>query len=242
LIFVSLAACNLPGPDDAVAAAGPQAWIDAPLDHDTLPLAPYEIVAHASDPGGMAQIEISVDGAVIGTISGSEPLLTARQTWTPPAPGEYLIQARALNSGGVWSDYAAVSVIVAGELATSTPGLTATPLVPTLILIQNANCRLGPGLVYEVMTALLAGNQLPIEGKNEDGTWWLVRLPTGERCWMSAAIGNPAGEINTVPVAQASPPPEPTPLPGCFVYDPNLQPVCTVPCPENADPGGECAP
>lgn len=245
LVLVSsflLAACNL----NLGYRSVPQAWVDAPLDGMVLPLAPYEIVAHASDPGGISQIEINVNGAELESVPGSGPLFTARQAWNPSEPGEYVIQARGMNSSGAWSEYAIVRVTVQGQATppleptqlspTLTPTSTSTPSVPTLILIQNANCRLGPSQLHEVLTSMLAGDQLPIVGRNEDGTWWLVRLPTGEQCWISAVTGNASGNVNLVPIAEAPPPK------GCLVYDPNLQPVCTVPCPENANPGGECTP
>jgi hypothetical protein len=207
-----------------------------------LPLAPYELVGHASDPGGISQIEFSVNGAVLGNVPGSGGLSTARQNWSPAEPGEYRIRVRGMNSGGVWSEYAEVHVFIEAASAPATPASTAvataspTPSAPTLVLIQNANCRIGPGQLYEVLTSMLAGDSLPILGRDEQGTWWLVQLPGGERCWISAVTGNASGGIETVPIAQAPP------LLGCFVYDPNLQPICTLPCPEDADPGGECTP
>jgi|GEM_PF-6524074 len=249
ILLTGLTACNL----NLQYRGSPQAWIDAPLDGMVLPLASYDIVAHASDPGGISQIEFSINDIVIGNVSGSGALFNAHQPWTPSAPGKYIIKARGQSAGGAWSDYAEARVTVAGG-ATATPEapatvtqtetpppsptvtLTPTPAVPTLILNINANCRLGPSQLYEVYTSILAGNQLPIEGTNEDGTWWLVRIPTGERCWISTVTGTPVGNINLVPVVQAPP------LKGCYVFDPNQQKVCTVPCPPNANPGGSCTP
>ncbi len=246
LLTLCLAACNLPGSEAVEAVSGPQSWVDAPLDGMQLPLATYDIVAHAGDPGGISQIEFAVNGSVIGTVSGSGGLFTAHQAWVPNAPGEYLIRVRGMNSGGVWSEPAEVRVFVLGADATATleptpavtatPTITATPSTPTLVLIQNANCRIGPGQLYQVLTSVLEGDSLPILGRNEDGTWWLVQLPSGERCWISAVTGVTLGDIPSVPAVEAPL------LLGCYVYDPNLQPICTLPCPEDADPGGECEP
>lgn len=224
----------------------PQAWIDAPLDGMLLPLAPYEIVAHASDPGGISQIEFSINGTAIGNVSGSGPLFTAQQGWTPAAPGEYVIRARGMNTGGAWSQYAEVRVVVQGQTetatpeaaiqaATETPAAAATPSQPTLVLIKNANCRRGPGQVYEPLTSLLAGQTVPIEAQNEEGTWWLVRIPSGELCWVSGVTGNAGGNTNALPVA--------TGMPGCYILDPNQNPVCTIPCPKkNPNPADVCTP
>lgn len=247
LMSVLLAGCTLlTGPGSV-----PQAWIDAPLDKMVLPLAPYEIVAHAGDATGISEIEFNVNGTVIGSVAAGGPLFTARQSWSPAAPGEYVIQARGKNGGGTWSDYAEVTVTVQGETAASpsptlqgqTPTTGQTPSQPTFTLTQNGNCRRGPGQAYGVVTSLVAGSNVPIVAKNEDGTWWLVRIPTGELCWFSAVVGSQNGNPNAVPVATAQPlPPTPEPEQGCFVYDPNQTAVCTVPCPPNANPGGACTP
>ncbi len=242
-----------------VASAGaPQAWIDAPLDGMQLPLAPYEIVAHADDPAGIAQFEFSVNGSVIATTAGGAgSLSTVRQMWNPAAQGDYVIAVRALSAAGSWGGTAVVHVQIFDAqfktpvpptgTARAQPTPTATHInVPTFVLIMNANCRFGPGQVFNELDAAYAGDNVPIEGKNEDGTWWLVHLPNGVLCWVSGATGNPIGDLTMVRTVQSPATPIPPPTPeveqGCFVFDPNLQPVCTIPCPPNANPGGECTP
>lgn len=104
------AACN---PDSnaqlkAQVQAGPNVWIDSPLNDSTLPLAPLEIVSHSSDLSQVVQVELSVNGAVLRTDPNPEQaktLATMRQQWSPPAPGNYNILVRAQNSKGVWGDY-----------------------------------------------------------------------------------------------------------------------------------------
>ena len=105
-------------------SGNPVSWIDAPLDGMVLPLATYNIVAHASDPTDIFQIEISVNDTVIGTIAGSGVLFNASQAWTPSAPAEYLIRARGMNSGGNWSDYAVVHVNIYDVLSQTPASLT----------------------------------------------------------------------------------------------------------------------
>ncbi len=264
-IVLLLAGCNL----NLQYRSTPQAWVDAPLDGMVLPLAPYDIVAHAADPNGISRIEFAVNGAPLGSVAGSGALFNAHQGWTPVAPGNYVIQARGMNTAGVWSEYAEVKVVVQGEATSSpelpeqgtspgttsiplpaftatipiptaspSPTMTLTPSHPTLTLNLNANCRKGPSQVYEVLTSLLAGQTVPIVGKNEQETWWQVHIPTGELCWISGVTGSTQGNPAAVPVVQAPP----TPVPGCYVYNQNQKAVCTKPCPANAQPGGECWP
>jgi len=242
----------------AVFEVGPQAWIDAPLNGMELPLAPYEIVAHAEDPSGISQFEISVDNSVIAAPGGSEgSLSTVRQVWNITAPGEYMVSVRSQGNSGGWGDPAIVKVTVNdAQIQISaeptgtvpplpTPTSTALP-TPIFVLIKNANCRYGPNQVFNEVGGVFAGDNIPIEGRSEDGLWWLVRLPNGVQCWVAGSTGNATGNANSVPVVQGPPTPIPPPteeiIQGCFVYDPNQQPVCTVPCPANAQPGEACTP
>lgn len=133
VVLALLCACNLPqaAPDTPPVT---RAWIDAPLHGDTLPLAPYEVVLHANDPGGVQQIEFSVNGAVQATLPNPNPqqlLVELRYNWRPPAPGVYTLSARAANAQGNWSA-PAQSVVTVGE-GTPTPTHTPTPSqTPTL--------------------------------------------------------------------------------------------------------------
>lgn len=254
LLFVLMVFSSACGAQ-AELGGGPQSWIDAPLDGMQLPLAPYAIVAHADDPAGVSQFEVSVNNSVIATTSGSAgSLSTVRQVWNPSAPGDYVISVRALGGSGAWGDVAIVRIsIVDAQFHTTIPPTgTAPPLptptitpipIPVFVLVRNANCRIGPSQAFNEVGAAYAGDSVPIEGRNEDGTWWLVRLPNGISCWISGATGNATVNYSNVPFAQSSPMPvEPTQAQGCYVYDPNQQLICTVPCPANAQPGGACTP
>ncbi len=243
-----LAACNL---SSANMSQPQQIGIDAPAEGAVLPMAPTTIVAHASDPTGVVEIEFSVNGAVAGRATGSGPAIAAQLAWVPPAAGAYIIQARARNSAGSWSSYAEVHVTVQGaqppQPQQATPGVpasavtdtpappaaTETPSAPMLTLALNANCRKGPSQVYGVVTSLLAGQSVPIVAKSEEGVWWLVHIPTGEYCWIGGATGTAAGSVGTLPIATAEF--------GCFVYV-SGEPVCTIPCPKHAIPGDQCTP
>ncbi len=140
LCFVTVLAslsfgCTKAGQGNVI-IGGLKAWIDAPLDGSTIPLAPYEVVSHGTDPGGISQVELSINGGVFKTDSApGHTLVTMRQMWTPPGPGNYTLMVRA-QAGGGWSDYAKAVVTVAGATATPTPSParsaspTATPSRP----------------------------------------------------------------------------------------------------------------
>ena len=109
--------CNAPETAPAITSDGPRVWMDAPLNNSTLPLAPLEIVSHSSDPLRVTQIELSVNGSVLRTdpnLDQAKSLVTTRQAWSPPAPGNYTLLVRAMNSASVWSEYAQSLVVIGG--------------------------------------------------------------------------------------------------------------------------------
>lgn len=106
--------------------AGPQAWVDAPLDGSTIPLAPYQIVAHASQPEGVQLFELTITSSGPETIpvpadQSGQTLVYINHTWTPPAPGTYLIQVRAAGPDGAYGPMAEAQVQVGGDVDTPTP-------------------------------------------------------------------------------------------------------------------------
>jgi hypothetical protein len=134
------------------------------------------------------------------------------------------------------------------QLPTSTPTPTETqmptptlpPPAPLATFLQNANCREGPALVYDIVTSLYQGQTADVEGRNVEGTWWWILLPGLQaHCWVAGSTVQVSGDIAAVPVFEAPP----TPPPGCWVWNPQTQQnVCTSPCPANAQPGGACTP
>jgi len=97
------------------------------------------------------------------------------------------------------------------ELPTLTPAPTATPTEappPQVTLLQNANCRKGPGTGYDVITSLTQGAQSPVTGRNEPSTWWQVQVPATEiLCWISGISVQPPGDPGKVPVLTVQPVP-----------------------------------
>ncbi|MEJ2412442.1 MAG: Ig-like domain-containing protein [Anaerolineales bacterium] len=185
-------------PAAAPSSTALSAWIDAPLDGSTIPLAAYQIVAHSSDPSQITKIEISVDGEILDLIENPNPadlLLPAQVDWTPPSPGTYTIQARGQNGGGTWSSYAQSRVTVEEEnqplptlelLPTATPELELSICEPEITAVTRATCRQGPTLFNEPLAYFSEGETAPIQGGNQDLSWWLV-LPESqtEPCWIS---------------------------------------------------------
>jgi hypothetical protein len=131
LACLSLFGCNMPGPQGEGDPIGNvQTWIDAPLDGSTIPLAiPYEIVLHAYDPASVTQIELKANGSLLAAIPNTNTgqlLTTLKYPWSPAAPGNYTLSARAQSSDGLWGSETTVVVTVLGS--------TETPVVPVVDL------------------------------------------------------------------------------------------------------------
>lgn len=170
-----------------------QAWIDAPLDGSALPVAAYTIIfsgASFGDPIG--NFEVFVNGVQEGTVppmyqnnEGDAQYSYAEFDWLPPAPGNYLIQVRALT-GEMVSAFAEANVLV-GELVTSDEELPPVAGEDVLIAIpsQNANCREGNSNQFDISDTLFMGMEYMPNARGFDNLWVLFTGPaTGVQCWV----------------------------------------------------------
>ena len=75
-----------------------------------------------------------------------------------------------------------------GSPAETAQTITITPTysLPMQTVIEQTNCRTGPGEDYEVIFTYLSGKKLEIVGRYDPGNFWLVKsseTPTGI-CWL----------------------------------------------------------
>ena len=126
VIVSLLAGCSLTAPGGGVSV-----WIDVPLDGLTFPdVRALEIEGHAASQGGVARIEIWIDGALLTTIDDPPmegDLAAFHVGWTPSAPGDYSIQALAFGSDGTPGRPDAARVTFGGPTP-APPGDCATPV------------------------------------------------------------------------------------------------------------------
>ena len=90
----------------------------------------------------------------------------------------------------------------------SSPALTAEVVI-------NANCRSGPGTMYQVVSGYFSGEKVNLVGVNPDGDWWVVRISqSGGECWIwgqllsldTAAQALPVYPVPPTPVVPAAGP------------------------------------
>jgi hypothetical protein len=215
---------------------GPTTWMDRPLDGTHFPMGAIKIQAHASDANGVASIEFYVSENQLASIpAGGVRLAQAGIDWMPPGPGSYTLIARAVDTRGNSGPQANVLIVVDDLVVTITPtpapgkiitpsslpsgqGITATPASsgPSLLFKQNANCRTGPGTAYDNVDTMFQGQTVPIEGRNEQSTWFMVKKSSGHGdCWVSIISVEVRGSSEAVPVVAvaaidpAAPPAQP---------------------------------
>jgi len=97
---------------------------------------------------------------------------------------------------------------------TPTPSITPTYAILRGTVLEQANCRYGPGAAYLYKYGLYPGYNLEIIGRNEKGTWVVIRAIGGTNpCWVKASLMDIHGEVMSLAPASL-------PLPQSPYYGP----------------------
>ena len=129
LIFTFLlAACQ-----SEVDRGGTYVWIDVPLDGLTLPQGQVvNVEGHASNPNGTERVEVFINGQIVDTLrnfSGADNLSAFEYSFSPPQPGEYIIQVVAYSSSGRSSEADSARIIIGQPTAIITDTPTPLPVI-----------------------------------------------------------------------------------------------------------------
>jgi uncharacterized protein YraI len=130
----------------------------------------------------------------------------------PQEPTRPVIQATTAPQPSKASSIIKTSTLI----PTKTPQPTQSFMA--VISVQSANVRSGPGVIYPVVAAMANGMQLSATGKNNDGSWLVVKLPDGRQAWIALSVVDINFNTRDLPVINApptptSPPPTPTKKP-----------------------------
>jgi hypothetical protein len=246
----------------ATSSGGVHVWVDQPVTSALLPVAPFTLRAHATRAGGgIVKMAFLVNSLEVGN-AGTDPaevIVTAEADWTPPGPGQYLVQAQAFSAEGVNTSEASLVCVSASateplvgyagacdgtqqpraiiinpvQTLTMTPTSqqpTATPSGKTGTSKENLKCHAGPGTVFSTINTLAAGDIAEVIGRSKDGLWLIVKLKTGQSpCWVLANYIEPQFDPLTLPLFESPPTPLPT-------YTPTIPPTET-PAPAAFDCG-----
>jgi hypothetical protein len=215
-LSVSCAPVSTIVPEDI--PGGPGAWIDAPLDGSTIPLAPYDVVVHASDTSGISAFELKINGQIVGTdaVEGDQAgqtLAHISHDWLPAAPGTYLLEVRAANGSGAYGPSAFAKIYVGNIAETGTPVPAAQACTWTAAV--NVFVREGPGAsIYPELTAVEAGKTFPVVGQSQDQQFWAIEVQPGSIGYVPKAerFGGVTGDCD-LPLLPDPATPVPTAVP-----------------------------
>ncbi|MBN2257705.1 MAG: hypothetical protein JW704_07765 [Anaerolineaceae bacterium] len=194
ILSVAMLSCTLTPQTSTVAIPESPALaaIDLPKDGDVIQQAPYEIVYHGSDLTEVTQLELAVNSVPVTILPNPAPgtgFVLMRYVWTPPAPGNYLLQTRAQNQKGEWGPYSYVTVIVEPSTSTVTinPTVESTvdPSIPTIDIPMPTESLPTMNVGGEgIITSLIKSTQKFYYGSESCGSHTIN---------FSVGINNPAG-------------------------------------------------
>ena len=84
-------------------------------------------------------------------------------------------QAQTQVAQAVQQTLAAMGATAAPLQFTETPSLTSASGVPMVHVTTDTNCRVGPGLVYDIVEGLMVGEQAEVHGVDPDHSFWYIR-------------------------------------------------------------------
>ncbi|HOE70812.1 MAG TPA: PT domain-containing protein [Brevefilum sp.] len=127
------------------------------------------------------------------------------------------------NPGGegtcwLWDQYATITGNTADlpiwdspPTPTPTPGMT--PTAVTMRVSIPTNCRVGPGIPYEIISVLQANRTVDVLARHATADFWVINNPVGfGTCWVWGEHATFTGSKWDLPVQAA--PPAPTQAPG----------------------------
>jgi uncharacterized protein YraI len=182
-----------------------------------LALAAFTLV-RSNLPGPVAsQTRIITQVALIPTTTQSPPTATLEPTTAP------------------------TTALTVATPASSTPASTLTTTVTqTVSIVVPANVRTGPGTTYPVVGGLNAGSTAPVVGRDSSAQWFAITYdgaPQGQG-WVSVLVASFSGNINDLPVIQASAPPPATSVPPTNVPPPTNAPPAATNTPTTSGANG----
>ena len=136
--------------------------------------------------------------ALAGTAQANQPSPTATFTSAPPT---------------------AASTATSAPLLPTAVQVSATPNGTYFVVDVGANCRSGPGTVYDKITSFAQGTYVTLVGHNTDNSWWYV-LTGNTNCWISASTGHAVGSTTALPLITAPPTPTAAATSGPTLSDP----------------------
>jgi hypothetical protein len=226
LLALALAACSPVAAGDP--AAGGSALIFAPADGAQFALGDLVMVTTGllQDAGAVsASLLVNGESQRIDELNAPLTEGSMHQGWQPQAEGSYTLQVAFHGTDGSLVESNMITIVVGaavqesnGEAPSPTPVETTPTTTPTPAPEDatanadvDANCRFGPGTVYQVIGIFQQGESSPIVGRSDPTGWWLINNPDSSgTCWVADSTVSITGETDAVSIVVAPPTPLPT--------------------------------
>ena len=144
--------------------------------------------------------------ALACNLPGSAPTPTPQTGVEAALTSLALTQAARQNPSAGQLDFTPAPIV--------TPTVTPTPTssIPTVSVSLDTNCRTGPGVVYDYLSVLLAGEKAEVIGKytSVSPSYWIIKKGS-ITCWLWGQYATVEGDTSSLP--EMVPPPSPTPPP-----------------------------
>lgn len=208
------------------------------------------IVEYATQNNLLESLGLSAQAAVDSAASSVEsgenaaeeaPVVNAAPVATPAS--EETTEESSESAQDAPAAEPTLRVIDIAPVNTPEPTATEAVVAPSLTASNGMNVRGGPGLTYNIVGAMQAGETADIIGKNPQGDWWQITLATGQQGWVYSPLVTTNGDVSAVAVAAdiPTPPPAPTAAPEPVVEEPAPAEVAAEPAEPEA-PAAEEAP
>lgn len=138
-------------------------------------------------------------------LSGGVPAISTTSTPTPTMDATTTIVATTPSAQPT-----STSTPTRTVTATATP--SPTPLPDAQVIVESANLRAGPGVVFDIISVLKKGDALAVIGRNLTGEWLQVQAPA-KMGWVAISLVQLNIPLGNVPVAKLIPTPPPAPPP-----------------------------
>jgi len=173
------------------------------------------------DAAAPAVAEPTVDAAATPDPAAALPTAAPQPTLDPNQPlatSDPAIVATVATTATT-SDPAATAPAATTAPVASSGGTTVSPIA------DFSNVRKGPGLTYDIVGTLAAGQSATVKGRNADSTWYQINFAAGDNGtgWIFGEVVTVTGSTSGLPVGEA--PPLPTAAPTSNAPAPTAPPA-----------------
>jgi uncharacterized protein YgiM (DUF1202 family) len=161
-----------------------------------------------------AAFKAALDTAVAGTVTAQALDVQRTKGAEAAQPATATLEPTATNTAIPDSPTAEPTTTETPEMAGEvevTPPPQFTLSGPSVQVSIDTNCRSGPGVAYNIIGALMVGEEATVAGKDPSGSYWYIENPDQEEafCWIWGKYATTSGNASLVPVYTPGPTPSP---------------------------------